>query len=58
MSASKLVQRDVIDVRQLELRCGKTVAYGFTRKSRPMFDTTEALFLRRSDQLAINDERR
>ena len=56
--ASKLVYRDMIDVRQLELRCRETIAYGLAGKSGPMLDAPEALLLGCRDEFAVNDEGR
>src|SRR5262249_43123119 len=53
-----VIDRDAIDVGNLELRLCKAVANGLARKSGPVLDTAKALFLGRGDDVAFLDEAR
>src|SRR5437773_5259766 len=50
------VDRDVVDVVELDAGLIETVADRRRREARPMLDPAEALLLRRRDELAVDDD--
>src|SRR5258708_29152979 len=56
MRRPKLVDSDVVDVRQLDLCCLQAVPDRETRKACPVLDAAKPFFLRRSDELAVDNE--
>ena len=57
MRASKLIERNVIDIRETKACSRQAVANGFARKAGPVFDPTKTLFFGCSNELAVNDKR-
>jgi len=57
MSGSKLIDGNVIDIRQLKLRHIEAVRNCATRKASPVLDATESFFLCRRNQPAVNNQR-
>jgi len=53
-----LIKRDMIHIGQTNARLAQTIGDSLGRKARPMLDPTEALFLGRRNQFAVEQKRR